>query len=271
MEHSKYKPYVLVSFEETEDYNYILGIFPINSIDYDEDYYYEIHIKTEYPYISNIKESIGSHIYVDLISSTLMEIYTGEFYEECFSDGYFKYISYDYKKTEKENKISWKTKFLYLKSQFKKLFDSKIKPYELTRRKVVENYRTLSFEEMKKLSKEERDKLNKGSFWQILYQLFEYNPPSDSFNQLIDPNYQYYPLTKKDWKVEYLELEKKYDNLKLIEPENYKVVNSHIIKLYNKSFYWMLNNLKYNHKEIDENLFIGFFNIIMEKLHHKEN
>lgn len=268
MECSKYNPYVLVSFEKTEDYNYILGISPIN---YDEDYYYEIHIKTESPYISNIKESIGSYIYVDLISSNHMEIFTGEYYEESCSDGDFEYISYDYKKIEKENNISWKTKFLYLKSQFKKLFDSKLKVYELTRRKVVENYRTLYLEEIEKFSKEERDKLNKESFWQSLYQLYEYNPSWDSFNKLLDSNGQYYSATKKDWEVEYLELEKKYEYLKFIEPENYEVINLHIVELYNKAFNWMLRNLKYNYKEIDENLFIEFFNVIMEKLQQKEN
>ncbi|MEL1255841.1 hypothetical protein AAEO57_18755 [Flavobacterium sp. DGU38] len=45
MDSSKYNPYVLVSFEKQNDQNYILGISPSN---YDEDFYYEIHIKTKY-------------------------------------------------------------------------------------------------------------------------------------------------------------------------------------------------------------------------------
>ncbi|TDE42084.1 hypothetical protein E0I26_14370 [Flavobacterium rhamnosiphilum] len=268
MENSEYNPYVLVSFEKQNDNNYILGILPIN---YDENYYYEIHIKTEYPYVNNIKESIGSYIYVDLISKNLMEIYTGEYYEESCSDGDFEYISYDYKKTEKENKISWKPKFLYLKSEFKKLFDSKLKPYELTRRMVIDNYRSVYLEEIEKCSKEEIDKLNKGSFWHSIYQLFEYNPSWDSFNKLIDPNYQYYPPTQKDWEVEYLELEKIYNHLKVIETENYAVIKVHMVELYKRAFNRMLPNLKYNNKEIDENIFIDFFNVIMGKLNQKEN
>lgn len=267
MEYSEYNPYVLVSFEKKDDNNYILGILPIY---YDENYYYEIHIKTKYQYINNIKESIGSYIYVDLISNNFMEVYTGEYYEESCSDGDFEYISYDYQKIEKENKISWKPKFLNLKSNFKKLFDSKLKPYELTRRKVVDNYRSLYLEEIENYNEEERDKLNKGDIWHLLYQLFENNPSWDSFNKLIDPNFQYYPPTKKDWEVEYLELEKTYNYLEFIEPENYQVIKVHMIELYKKSFNWMLPNLKFNYKEIDENLFIEFFNVIIEKLNSKE-
>jgi hypothetical protein len=44
-----------------------------------------------------------------------------------------------------------------------------------------------------------------------------------------------------------------------------------MVELYKKAFNWRLHNLKYNYKEIDENLFLDFFNVIMEKLNQKEN
>jgi len=100
MDNSKYNPYVLTSFENQNENNYILGIIPSN---YNEDYYYEIHIETELPYINNIKDSIGDYIFIDLISNNRLEIYEGEFYEESCSDGEFGYISCEFKKIEKEN------------------------------------------------------------------------------------------------------------------------------------------------------------------------
>lgn len=268
MDSSKYNPYVLESFEKQNEQNYILGILPIN---YEEDFYYEIHIKTELPYMDNLKQAIGSHIYVDLISNNRLEIYLGEYYEECVTDGDFEYISYEYKKIEKENKITWKPKYINLKSEFEKIFDFKLKPYELNRRKVVDNYRSIYREEIQRHSKEDIDKLNKGDFFQRIYQLFEYNPSWDSFNKLINPKFQYYPPTPKDWKIEYLELEKIYNNLKDIDVENYLIIKNHIIELYKKTFNHMLPNLKYSNKDIDENIYIDFFNVILEKLNQTES
>lgn len=268
MEYSEYKPYVLVSFEKQNDKNYILGILPNDD---DEDCYYEIHIETESTYINNIKHYTGDYIFIDIISSNKLEIYFGEYYEECGSDGEFEYISYSTKKIEKTNKTIWKPKFYSLKSEFQELFNVKLKPYEIIRRKVVDNYRNIYSEEIKKVGENEMKMLTKGGLFQNIYQLFEFNPTWDSFNKLIDPNFQYYPPTKKDWEVEYIELNKIYDNLKIIDVESYSVIKTHIIKLYKKTFNHMLPNLKYNYKDIDESVYEFFFNLILEKLNQTEN
>lgn len=263
MDNSRYNPFLLTSFENQTKNNYILEITPSN---YNEDYYYEIHIETELPYINNIKDSIGNYIFIDLISNNRMEIYEGEFYEESCSDGEFEYISYEFKKIEKENKANWKPKYLALKSDFKKLFDTKIKPYELNRRKVVDNYRRIYLEEIKKYSKEEIEKLSIGQLFHSLYQLFEHNPSWDSFNKLIDSNFQYFPPIKKDWVIEYESLEKLYNNLKTIDVEDYSTIKIHMIELYKKTYNYMLPNKKYNYKDFDEKAVDDFFNIIIDKL-----
>lgn len=263
-----YKTSVLESFEKINDNDYILGILPNN---YDEDYYYEIYITTEIKYIINLKESIGDHIFIYLIPNNYMEIYTGEFYEESISDGSFEYIYYELKKTEKKNKDLWKPKFIELESEYKKLFNSKLAPYEMNRRKVVNNYRSIYTNEIKVNSKIESD-IKKGiSFFYSIYQLFEYNPSSDSFRKLINPDFLYYPPTQKDWEVEYLELEKKHYNLKIIDAENYTIIKNHIINLYKKTFNHMLSNLKLNYFHIDEKDYSTFFNDILEKLNQTEN
>lgn len=263
MDNSKYNPYVLTSFENQIENNYILGIIPSN---YNEDYYYEIHIETELLYINNIKDSIGDYIFIDLISNNRLEIYEGEFYEESCSDGEFGYISCEFKKIEKENKTIWKPKYLSLKSDFKKLFDTKIIPYELNKRKVVDNYRRIYFEEINKYNKEEIEKLSIGKLFHTLYQLFEDNPSWDSFNKLIDSNFQYFPTIKKDWAIEYESIEKLYNNLKTIDVENYSTIKSHMIELYKKTFNYMLPNKKYNYKDFDEKAVEDFFKIILDKL-----
>ncbi|WP_304063778.1 hypothetical protein [Pedobacter glucosidilyticus] len=268
MKKSEYKSSVLESFKKVNDTNYILGILPNN---YDEDYYYEIYITTESKFIVNLKDSIGDHIFIDLISNNHMEIYIGEYYEESCSDGSFEYLFYELKKTEKENRIVWKPKFKALISEFRSLFNVKLVPYEINRRKVVNNYRRIYSNEIKISSTIESDIINGVSFFQSIYQLFEYNPPSDSFSKLINPNFLYYPPTHKDWKVEYLELEKRFHDLKNVDVENYTIIKSHIIELYKKTFSYMLPNLKYNYNNIDEKNYVVFFNGILEKLNQTEN
>ncbi len=268
MKKSEYKSSVLESFEKVNDINYILGILPNN---YDEDYYYEIYITTESKFLVNLKDSIGDHIFIDFISNNHMEIYIGEYYEESCSDGSFEYLFYELRKTEKENRITWKPKFKILISEFRSLFNVKLVPYEINRRRVVNNYRRIYNNEIKVKSKIVSD-IKKGiSFFQSIYQHFEYNPSSDSFRKLINPDFLYYPPTQKDWEIEYLELEKKYYNLKIIDVENYTIVKNHIIDLYKKTFNHMLPNLKRNYIHIDEKDYATFFNDILEKLNQTEN
>lgn len=268
MDNYTYRPYVLTSFENQNDNNYILGIIPNN---YNEDYYYEIHIETELPYINNIKNSIGDYIFIDLISTKNLEIYVGEFYEESIVDEKFEYISCEFKKIVKENKTNWKPKYLALKSDFKKLFDTKIKPYELNRRKVVDNYKRIYFEEINKYNKEEIEKLSIGKLFDTLYQIFEQNPSSDSFNKLIDSKFQYFAPIKKDWVIEYESMEKLYSNLKTLDVEEYSTIKIHMIELYRKTFNYMLPNKKYNYKDFDEKAVEDFFKIILDKLESTDN
>ena len=263
MKDEEYKPYVLTSLEKQSDYDYILGILPNN---YHEDYYYEIHIKTESLSINSIKEYIGEHIFINLLSSDRLEIYEGEFIEECWCDFGFEYISYSEKRLEKINKTIWKPKFYALQFEYRKLFDIKLKPYEIIRRKIIDDYRNLYDKEVKLLSKIELDQLNRGSFFHSIYQTFEYNPSWDSFNKLIDPDFEYYTLIPRDWELEYIGLAKLYDKLKGIEAESYLVIKEHMIDLYKKVFNRMLPNLKYNYNDVDEEVIRDFFNRVLEKV-----
>ena len=113
--------------------------------------------------------------------------------------------------------------------------------------------------------------LTKGRFFDSHYQIFEYNPAWDSFNKFIEPNFLYYPPSKKDWEDEYKELEKTYNLLKSLDVDSYPQIKIQIIELYKKSFNYMLPNLKYNYKDIDERLDISFFNGLLEKLYLTEN
>ena len=113
--------------------------------------------------------------------------------------------------------------------------------------------------------------LTKGRFFDSLYQLFEFNPSWDSFNKFIDPNFQYYPPSKKDWENEYIELDKIFTLLKSIDIDSYSLIKTHIIELYKKSFNYMLPNLKYNYKDIDERLYEVFFYDLLENLNQTEN
>lgn len=263
MKDSEYNPDVLVSFDKKDERDYVLGVLPSK---YDEDFFYEIFISTPSAGINNLIHSIGRHIYVEITSSNLMEIWEGEFVEECSSDGKFEYISYSRKRTKKANQVEWKPKVKKLDSLYRALFNEKLKPYGIIRVKIIDNFKNIFDTEISKLKKEKRNEFLESSLFNILYRTYDSNPAWDTFNKLLDPEFKYYPPTPKDWKEEHLKLEQKFNRLNKTDTENYTLINDHMIDMYKKTFDYMLPSFLINYPDSDQESYKDFFNTIMKNL-----
>ena len=267
MKESEYNPYLLHSFERISENCYILDVIPYN---YDDDYYYQITIVTNNEYINYLKNEVNEYIYVNIISSNELEIFIGKYLKESTCYGYFEYTWYKYEKIEKLNKNEWKSKFYNLLTEFKSLFNIKIKDYELNQKKVVYNYRSIYNEQIKKSNGLDFEILRIGNVFNIIYLLFENNTCLENFNKLINYNVFFYPI-QKDWKIEYFELDKAFNKLKAINIENYSVVKTHMIGLYENAFNSTISDLKRDYPNTNESLHKDFFNIVIKKLNDTEN
>ncbi|WP_461453383.1 hypothetical protein [Mucilaginibacter sp.] len=101
MKNADYKTFYLESITEINEKYYVLNGYPQQ--DYDENYYYEIHIESTRA-LSIIKTYIDEYICIDVTSENSLTIYYGEFYSESFDDGEFSYINYSYQKIKKTSK-----------------------------------------------------------------------------------------------------------------------------------------------------------------------
>jgi hypothetical protein len=266
LQEEDYKPYYLESIQQVKDDFDILNVRPLHYSDI--DFYHEVHIEADRRNLDTLKYQIGGYIYIDLLSSTELEVLEGQYYHECTTDGPWKYRSFEFKTLEKASKQDWKPKYNKLLGDFKKLFDQKVVVYEMVRDKVVVNYQTIYLQELK--TKNTYGLSNdKTHLFDSLYRLFNFNPAWDGLNILIDPTYLT-PQTPKDWKIAFLNLEKVFENLKGIDVSNYATIRDHMIEQYRRSFHYQLPNLSYNHKGIDEQNYTSFFEHLMKRLKETE-
>ncbi|MFP9113687.1 hypothetical protein ACLI1A_07075 [Flavobacterium sp. RHBU_3] len=263
MKEENYKPYYLEDAKEIDTGHFVLSIR--DDYNPDEDSYTEIHLKADIISSGYLNENIGSKIYINILSSTRFEFYTGEFYSECFVDE-FPYSVIEWKKIAKTSR-DWKSAFKQLEQSLKEKVKSAEIPYKITRRKVISNYQHiynihitngitagLNIEDIKRTS-----------IFPLLFKAFTDNPEWDGIHHLINPNYGYY-VTHKDWKDAYDETEMLLFNLSRSDVNDFNLIKEQMINRYTKMFYYMLPNLKYNYKNINEEQFISFFNLLMEKL-----
>src|SRR5690606_5446202 len=199
-----------------ENKYYIFDVIPPTSKTdgfYDENFYYELHIKTaDSPIYYN--DFIQDYIHIEIIDFETMEIYEGEFYEESMSNGSIKYESLNLKKIEKKLKNEWKPKLIELRKEFNILLNKKILDYLSMRTKVIVNYQNIYINSLSNIDSFDltNEDITKPYLFNSLYHLFVSNPAEDSLNKLIDPNY-YNIRQSKSWKDDYDNLYLKYENL----------------------------------------------------------
>ncbi|NTE02207.1 hypothetical protein G6M26_28125 [Agrobacterium tumefaciens] len=257
MKDEDYKPFYLNEIVEVNDGHYILKGYP--QYNFNEDLYYEIHIKSNSEYINMIKRYMYNYIFIDLISENELEVYYGEFYSECFSDGEISYTSYLYNKIEKTSKDEWKPKFKGLESKFDALLNQRLPEYVVTRNKVAQNFKQLLKET---LLNSEDDKASAFIFGSLHNFPFPDRLSEADLHLLVNPNKEL--ILFKDWKFDHQLLEVKYNNLLNVDLEDYDIIKKHVIDIYKNMFSNMLPNLKYNFKDVDEQKYDALFNSIIK-------
>lgn len=107
-----YDPFYVDSLSRVDEANkyYVFNVTPPLSVVKDlsnHDRYYELHIKT-IDFTIRYEEFLEDYIHVELMDNNRMEIYEGEFYQECFSDGPFRYELLELKEIQKSQRVEWK-------------------------------------------------------------------------------------------------------------------------------------------------------------------
>ncbi|NOQ73503.1 MAG: hypothetical protein GQ574_15970 [Crocinitomix sp.] len=263
MRDSDYKPYILLSINAINEGDYVLGILPNNQ---DENYYYEIHISTTSLEINNLKNSIGDYIFVEIISSSILDIWNGDSINECFSDGVFEYTSYDLIKTEKTNRIEWKPKFEKLTAVFKEDFKKKSKPYRLNRMEFIHTYKRIYRKERPDLIGENRGKQKATVFFEFIYLMFQHIYPEYHFHKFIDPAFSYLPESPKDWKEAYIKLEQKCTILANLDVDNYELIKNHMLVMSKEAFESHVPNYLLDDPRPDIKEKRDSFNALIEKI-----
>lgn len=261
-----YETYIIESISKVDEFNkfYIFDVIPPKSKvvgNYDEDSYYELHIKTiDYPIYYN--DFFSDHIHIEIIDDETLELYEGEYYEECYSNGPVKFEIFELKKFEKKQKVEYKTKFISLKDNYDNLFNKKLVGYGLQRSKVIKKYQEIYNDSKSSLNLFGLDeKNNPGPLLNYFYYLFHSNPISDSLNKYIDP---YYKNGKqiKSWKQDYENLNTKFGNLEKIDETNYEIILNQIIQIFEEKY---VKGLKY-YGNIDISNHNRYFEYLMTKL-----
>lgn len=271
----EYKPYFLDSITKVDDSYYILNGTP--QYEYDEDYYYEIHIKATYG-LNSIRHYVHDYIYIDLISANKLEIYYGELYADACSDGEFNYTFYSYEKIEKTSKLEWKQKVKDLRIKLDNLLIEKTPAYMATAVKVIDKYQAIY-----------QEHIENNNFGLTVAEIKERFPFKDldglffnwsagryleaDFERRLSGLIRQYQLCRleKDWEWDYLDLEFRFDNLIRFDLGDYNLIKNQIINIYTEIFERLLPWLKYNYKNIDEQKYKALFASIISTLDQTED
>lgn len=266
MRDQDYIPCYLSSITAIDDYYYILNVNP--QFEYDEDYYYEIHIKAPYS-LKIIWCYVNDYIYIDLISADKLEIYYGEFYSECCSDGEFQFSLYSYEKIEKTSRLEWKPKVQDLTIKLNNLVIEKAPFYRSTVIKVINRYQAIYEEHLQNIYR----------FGLTVAEIKKCYPfrSLDHFNwttgRFSDFSFEYhlkgligqYQICRleKDWEWVYLDLEIRFNNLLKFDLGDYQLIKNQLINIYTKIFEHNLPHLRYQFENCDEQKYIALFDSII--------
>ncbi|WP_121809495.1 hypothetical protein [Mucilaginibacter kameinonensis] len=263
MKDEDYKPFYLNNILVIDEGYYVLNGFPLYFPN--EDLYYEIHIKSN-DSLKIIKSYVEDWIYIDLISTVELEIYTGEHIQECFSDGPSSYTYYSYREIEKTFKNEWKPKVKNLEVKFHKLLNQRLPAYITARSNVVQNFKCL----YKEISPNNNNTDKAHTFlFASLYSFPGSDLASEAYlHSLINPSKEL--ILFKDWKSDYLYLEAKYNSLVNIDLDNYVIVKNHVIDIYKNMFNHVLPSLKYNFEDVDEPKYTTLFTSLIKMLDKTE-
>ncbi len=110
-----YDPFYVDSLSSVDEANkyYVFNVTPPLSVVKglsNHGRYYELHIKT-IDFTIYYEEFIGDYIHVELMDNNTMEIYEGEFYQECTSNGPFRYALFELKEIMKSERVVWKAEY----------------------------------------------------------------------------------------------------------------------------------------------------------------
>jgi hypothetical protein len=266
-----YEPYFVesVSKADLEDGEYIFDVIPPTSKttnQLDENDYYELHLKIE-NHIINYKDFLQDYIHIEIIDRDTVEIYEGEFYEESFSDGSFKFEFIELKKKEKDFKSEWKPKAIKIKRDFEKLFNEKIADYSKLRNIVVNNYNEIyeySLDNLQDFNLNV-ESISTPYVFKILHKLFYNNPASDGLNKLLDPDYVNQKQIKS-WKQDFERVNAKFEKLKNTDVTDYDIIKNHIADIYIKTYNHLMVSANYNYKEIEKDKYDTYFQYLMTEL-----
>lgn len=107
-----YDPFYVDSLSRVDEANkyYVFKVTPplsvVNGVS-NHGKHYELHIKT-IDFTIHYEEFLGDYIHVELMENKRMEIYEGKLYQECTSNGPFRYELFAFKEIEKSQRVAWK-------------------------------------------------------------------------------------------------------------------------------------------------------------------
>ncbi|WP_342331218.1 hypothetical protein [Pedobacter sp. FW305-3-2-15-E-R2A2] len=263
MTEETYQPCYLDSITEVSDRYYILNCFSRTLAK--EDYYYEMHIESDHT-LEIIKTYVDGYIYVELISASKLEIHTGEFYSESFSDGEMGYTRFFFTEVEKASRLEWKSKVMDLREKFDDLLKERVSDYEFARNKVVDKYQSIYDQHIQSgntfgLTVSEISKTN---LFNRLYTIFNGSVSTYYLDQLAGANGK--TTLMKDWALEYLDWETRFNNVVKVNLKDDQLIKTHVVNIYTNTFEHMMSNLKYNYKNVDELKYTRLFNSVIQGL-----
>lgn len=258
-----YNSCYLHSITEVSDRYYILN--GSSQKLYNEDYYYEIHIESDHS-MEIVKTYVDDYIYVELISASKLEIYTGDSYWESSSDGVMSYTRYFFAELEKTSRLEWKSKVMDLRKKLGDLLEERVPDYEFARNQVVDKYQSVYDQHIQSgntfgLTNSE---LSKTYLFNGLYRLFNGSYSPYYLQQLAGENGK--SILWKDWALEYLDLETRFNNVVKVNLKDDQLIKTHVVNIYIRTFEHMVSNLKYNYKNVDELKYTRLFNSVIQEL-----
>jgi len=260
MKSEDYHPLWVESVVEITNRDYILYGYPES---YNEDFYFKINIQSDDD-LTRLNDHEGEYIHIDLVSSNELYINSGQFAGDSSTDGPIRYINYSYQEIEKTSREEWKPKLKDLHIRFTNLLKEKLPLYQSTSERIINRYQSIyksHIESGNTFGLTETEMLETRIFLE-LYNYFSYHGHESCLFQLVTKEKK--TQFSKDWRVDFLALQVKFDDLLKVDLEDYNLIKDHIIGIYKFSFHSRLHSLKYSYRYMDENKYRSLFNSIIE-------
>lgn len=262
MKSEDYHPLWVESVVEITHRDYIFYGYPES---YNEDFYFKINIQSEDD-LTSLHDHEGEYIHIDLISSNELYINSGQYAGDSSTNGPIRYINYSYQEIEKTSREEWKPKVKDLQIRFTNLLEEKLPLYQSASERIITRYQSIyksHIESGKTFGLTETEMIETPVFLE-LYTHFSYHDHKSYLFQLVNKDKK--PQFSKDWKVDFLALQLKFDDLLKVDLKDYNLIKAHIIGIYKFSFHSRLHSLKYNYPDMDENKYRSLFNSIIESV-----